>query len=112
MTATAFDVACPADTVAVGIHGVASVSGANMVRDLALRCAPLTIHGSPGAFAIGYGASTMTALSGGDPPVTTTIDDACPSGQVLRGLSASGGAWITAVQALCGDLGLVLVPAP
>jgi hypothetical protein len=92
----AWQTTCPPNQVVVGLD---SKAGAYFMQ-LALVCAPLTVGGGPGAYALSIGASTTLPAVGG-PTGTVSPPTRCPAGQIAQGNPLHDGVWIDSFSLSC-----------
>jgi len=89
---------CPANQMVVGFDGRAGSD----LELLIVRCAGLTVTGSPGSYAISVGAATaQTGVGnplGGNAFLTPTD---CPGGQVATAAVIRAGSTVTALGLVC-----------
>ncbi|NBW91734.1 MAG: fibronectin type III domain-containing protein, partial [Actinobacteria bacterium] len=80
---------CSTGKVAVSIRG-----GSNWLQSMSLKCA------TPPAVSDTVELAAWPAASTG-----TTVDSACPTGQIVKGFYGRSGAWIDAVRSRCATFG-------
>ena len=80
---------CSTGKVATSIRG-----GSNWLQSMSLKCA------TPPAVSDSVELTSWPATSSG-----TTVDSACPAGQIVKGFYARSGAWIDAVRSRCATFG-------
>jgi hypothetical protein len=102
--------ACPAGTVAIGLHGARGWS----FDRLGLTCAPATVAAAGGSYDVALGEAQLLDESGGSEG--TPFDARCPPGQALTGAqlwtgSGDHGASVYGLALVCRDLAIEATPS-
>lgn len=89
---TQYSVNCAANEVVVGVTGEASSGG---LHDVTIHCAELLITGSPGSFAVSYGAITTMTVDGSN--AGTSYSDLLAAPAAVDRYRGRAGAWVDAI---------------
>jgi hypothetical protein len=100
-----FSARCPPNQAVMGIAGTSGVAMDHIV----LSCAPLTLSGSPGSFALHQGSVTTLASvgdTGGGSPFTPLT---CPDPSAITLISGYAGQWLGELGVACAIPSLDLI---